>query len=68
MRKILKLKLPKTESVFDVVEIVSLHSHESAMKCFNALYNGISEDFPIERWNDFTFYVPFLRCIYVLQK
>lgn len=68
MRKILKLKLPKTESLLDVVEIVSLLSHESAMNCFNALCNGISKDFPVERWNDFTFYVPFLRCIYVLQK
>ena len=68
MCRILKLKLPKTESLFDVIEIVSLRSHESAMKCFNALCNGINEDFPIERWNDFTFYVPFLNCIYVLQK
>lgn len=68
MRRILKLKLPKTESLFDVVEIVSLQSHDPAMKCFDSLCNGISEDFPVERWNDFTFYVPFLRCIYVLQK
>lgn len=68
MRKIIKLKLPKTESLFDVVEIVRLQTHESAMKCFDALYNSINEDFLAERWNDFTFYVPFLNCIYVLQK
>lgn len=68
MCRIVKLKLPETESLFDIVDIMNLRSHEAAKKCFDALYNGISEDFPVERWNDFTFYVPYLRCVYVLQK
>lgn len=67
MYRIFKLKLPKTESIFNVVEIADLQSHKAAMKCFVGLYKGISKDFRVEMWNDFLFYVPELGCIYVLQ-
>ena len=67
MYRIFKLKLPKTENLFGVVEIMDLQSREAAMNCFSLLYNGIGEDYFVEMWNNFVFCVPARDCIYVLQ-
>lgn len=67
MSKVVQLKFSENGSLDSIVEVARFPFNEAAKKFFQEHYESFSEDYFVERWNDFVFSVPALNCVFVLR-
>ena len=67
MAKIFKLKFSKNGVLKSSVEVARFNSVEAARIFFREYYESFSEDYFVELWNDFVFYVRELNCVFVFR-
>lgn len=67
MAKVVCLKFSENGTLKEVDEVFKIPSLESAREVFQEYYEGLSEEYFVESWNDFVFSVPALHCVFVLR-
>lgn len=67
MVKIFKLKFSKNGALKSSVEVARFNSDDAAVIFFREYYESLSEDYFVELWNDFVFYVRELNCVFVFR-
>lgn len=67
MAKIVRLDFSPSGEVLSSSEFGSGFSEKQVRYAFRALYNTLSENFKLDMWDTFTFYVPSCDILYSLQ-
>lgn len=67
MAKIVRLDFSPGGEILGTSEFGRGFSEKQVRFAFRALYNTLSEDYKLEVWDSFTFYVPSCDIIYSLQ-
>lgn len=67
MAKIFCLKFADNGSLKEINEAYGSRYLELVKEIFQDYYECFSEDYFVEKWNDFVFSIPALNCVYVLR-